>query len=180
MKFTSKEITWACRMVLLDDLKSSETLRESLSCDEEDEFKNFIKNLKVDAILKILKEDRKPSPFDYDVDSSLSMKELERGLKDALGMKYGIDKKIIVSVGLSVLLAIIGYLLYRRYKDKCRQICSKSIAKAGCMKKCKMVNIRAVITTLNSEKSKCGRDKKCNIKFDKQIKKWQEKLGSVR
>jgi hypothetical protein len=180
MMFTSKEITWACKMFLLDELKSSKTLRESLSYDEKDKFKNFVKDLKVESILKILREDHQPSPFDYDIDSPLSLKELERGLKDALGIKYGIDKKIIVSIGLATLLAIIGYLLYRKYKDRCKQICSKSVAKAGCMNKCRVVNIRAIIRTLNNEKSKCGTDKKCIMKFEKKIRGWQEKLRSVK
>ena len=232
MIFTDKEITWACKMVLLDELNSSKTLRESLTLRETGDFRNFIKNLSFEECLLVLCEkpdinDEEyrglknlgwtdddiekmgtasakaafwneiepeavlPKGFDPQILPSKQSKageeviNLEKNkkreyeMKQSLAKKYGL-KKILIGVGIATLIAIIGYLLYRRYKDKCRQICFKSYNKALCMKKCKISNIKNVMQTLNSEKSKCGRNKKCVIKFDKKIKDWQEKLRSIR
>ena len=205
MTFTDKEITWACRRVLLDELDYSKTLKESLSLDEKDKFRYFVKSLKMEQIIHIFEQGFKPltdddfidprtkksselpSKADFDrlkksIDDQTIDKIHDRGetlVKVALAKKFGL-KKIAISVGIATLLAIIGYLLYRRYRDKCKQLCFNSTDKDGCMKKCKVGNTRNIIKTLSIEKSKCGANQKCNMKFEKKMRNWEEKLRSIK
>ena len=251
MQFTDREITSACKMVLLDQLRFNKTLNESLSFDERDKFRKFISDLSLQEYLSILSEkpnisgeefqglrklgwtvkainkmgtatakaafwnEIKPdksesesepekflpvvqktiSNFSSPKNKSLPTKspvkdtgatDLVKNKKDQYEIKqklvsrFGLKGKIALGVGLATLLAIIAYLLYRRYKDACRKTCSKSNDRTNCMKKCRMGNIRNVIKTLSTEKSKCGANKKCAMKFEKKIRDWQGKLNKIK
>ena len=181
-------LLWAYKMYLLDGLNSSVVLRESLKVCKDEKFRDFIKDLTANQVVRILEA----GPFDYDVDAPQSLDQLQGALNSILS---GVDpeevvkklnivqhkpgmsttKKIIAGMGVATLIGVIGYLLYKKFRDKCKQACRNS-KDLDCMKKCKASSIRSVVTKLNSERSKCKGDRKCIEKFDKQIIRWREKL----
>lgn len=80
-----KDLLWSFKMVLLDGLESSSILKESLTLNEDEKFRNFIKGLTSEQammIFELTKEEE--GPFKYDVDSPKSLKELGKELADVL------------------------------------------------------------------------------------------------
>jgi hypothetical protein len=93
-----KDLLWSFKMVLLDHLEESEFLRESLTLNEDQKFRNFIKSLTLEQVMTILELTKEEEgPFKYDVDSSKSLGELGDELKSVLGKHSGGENSKIFS-----------------------------------------------------------------------------------
>jgi len=101
---------------------------------------------------------------------------VEQAVKNSLLKKYGVKMAI---GALAAALAVIGWMLYKRYSDQCRQSCSKAQNKTKCIKDCRIAGARQSIIHLRTEKGKCGADSKCQKKFDTQISSWEDKMKGL-
>jgi len=162
MKFSDQEIVWACKMFLLDQLQNNKILNESLSFAEREKFSEFIKNLNFEQTEVI---------FEDVIDWVLTAPESEI-LEKFKSIAKGAT--IRAGIGLSAL-AIIGYLLYRKYRDKCKVAC-KTSTDPECINKCRKTAAETAISKLEDVKSKCS-DAKCVKKIEDQITKLKRKAG---
>jgi hypothetical protein len=99
-------------------------------------------------------------------------------VKQKVGLKLGLPAKIAIGVGIATLLAIGAYYVYKRYKDQCRRQCKYS-TDPNCIKKCRGVATKASINRLQATKVSCGKDQRCIVKADKEIRRWQTKLAKI-
>ena len=196
MNFSEQELLWACKAYILEQYSNSKILKESAS--KSKNFIQFVKNMDMNTAKYILEKithvgstpissfEKDPSKIERlekgtdvakrlaaQIKAALDMNKREEGLKNTLLKKYGI--KMVIAT-LAATLAVVGYMLYKRYKDACRKSCDRSQDKAKCIKDCRIAAARQSIIHLKTERSKCGSNGNCQKKFDNQISKWENKM----